>query len=473
MISQPHLMLTAMVILMTSKMAITITATAGIVLSYTEAVIFQKAMGIPVFEAMYNRIDEFLVKSDMHIRFEPVSDAMKLRRQEMQAAEVSRLNANGGKVFLPELLTDFGDGWGSQVLATNIEVKPHNLRPDIFQKDVITMADALMSAYDSHGIDIQFSFWPTVSTKARVGSYAVSQIEGQHAEGLYGWVLTSGEKQASADFFWGPEWPNYVEVMKGMGPFKNKCAMLRDTDGNLSPTTAQECIDHWFTIFGGKNVHLMTDVAVMVSGKEYISFNWKSNMYDLWEVTQKNPADDAKYPVYDIKVAVAPLTSTHFGYQIADCGLCHSMDNIHLNGDSPVLPDNTEPYFCASCHGNNGAPIGHGETGRCFWCHSNDKLMVNHGEASKLFKFDKVECYGETNSGTVLNGELGSCADRVKESSNIDTGKTHNQIHTSTDNGTTYGQLSDNKKLTTGNSDWKTSESFPDPYSCLTCHPNK
>ncbi|WOT06789.1 hypothetical protein [Shewanella youngdeokensis] len=434
---------------------------------------FQKAMGIPLHEAMYDRLDEFLVQPSMNIRFQPVSDAMKVRRQQMQTAEVDRFKANGGKVILPELLVNFGDGLGAQLIATNIEVKPYNLRPDIYQKDVITMADALMSAYESHGIGFKFSFWPTVSTNATVGSYAVSEIEGQHASGLYGWVLTSGESQAAADFYWGPEWPNYVEVMNGMGPFAGKCEMLRDTDGNLSAENAQECIDHWYAIFGGNNTHVMTDVSVMSNGKEYISFNWKDNMYELWEVTQKNTAEDGQYPIYDINEAIAPLAETHFGYGIADCGLCHSMDNIHLNGDSPVLPDNTEPYFCASCHGSNGAPVGHGETSRCFWCHSNDKLMANHGEASKLFKFEEVECYGETNLGTVLNGEMGSCADQVKLSLDINEGETHNQIHTSTDNGTTYGELDASKKLTTGNSDWRTSESFPDPYSCMTCHPNQ
>lgn len=429
----------------------------------------------PILDTLYERLDEFWVQPGMNIRFQPVSPTMRDRVKQMQKAETDRLKANGGKVILPVLNTMFLDGRTPEVMATNFEVKPYNLRPDVYQPGVLTLMDVLMTAHDEFGIDIRFGFWPTLSTGAQIDAYIITQVEGKRngSEGFSGWGFLAGEALSSLDFFNGPAWPKADELVNETAPFNNPtiCHFLRDDQGKLDETTAQECIDHWYSGYGGINLHRTADVSVMVNPKEFMALYFVGPEYgSKYEMTEHNVAYDGKFPIHDINEAVAPLEKTHFGWGVADCGLCHGLENTHLDGgDSPVLNDTTEPYFCASCHGGNGAPDGHGATLRCHFCHSKDKLMLNHGDASKNFRFDEVQCFGVTQKGNQLNGEMGSCADVVKSKDPY----TKDMLDLYTHNGTTYGEQDSNKQLTRGNSDWHTSETFPDPYSCMTCHPNK
>ncbi|QIZ76282.1 hypothetical protein [Ferrimonas lipolytica] len=432
----------------------------------------KKSNGIPALEPLYERMDELWVKDSMHLRFQPESDVMVERREQSLKAEVERFNANGGKVVLPELRVLFEGDSSYQVVAQNIEVKPYNLRPDVFQQDVITVLDVVLTAHDEYGVKFGVNFWPTIATNSDVGAYAVTSIDDNRAHGFYGWILYRGEDFTSKDFnFYKPnlEWPLATDLQTNAS-FASACEFLRDDNGALDDAAAQLCIDEWFNMFGGRNTHRMADTVPMVMPHEYVQFEWFSNMENAWEMAHRNYVPSDSKLIADIDDAIAPLDNTHFGWEIADCGLCHSIDNIHLNGDSPILPSSAEPYFCASCHGSNGAPEGHGEEARCFWCHSNDKLMANHGEASQPMYFDDVECSGTTKAkGINIDGLVGPCADAVKQTSP----SWHREIKDIADNSSAYIELELDKRITYGNSDWRTSESFPDPLSCMTCHPNK
>ncbi|WP_417348511.1 hypothetical protein [Ferrimonas sp.] len=430
----------------------------------------------PVLDTLYERLDEYWVQPEMNIRFQPVSPMMRERVKQMQKAEADRLKANGGKVILPSLVLAYLDGRkGPQLPASNFEVKAYNLRPDVYQPGVITIADAMMTAYHEYGVDIRFGFWPTLSTGATIDAYIITQADGVRngSEGFSGWGWVAGEAQSALDFFNGPAWPKAQELVEGSAPYDNPtiCHFLRDEHGLLTEETAQECIDMWYSAYGGINLHRTADVSVMVNPKEFVQLYWVGPDYgSKYEMTEHNIAGDGKFPIHDVAQAVAPLQSSHFGWGIADCGLCHGKENTHLDGgDSPVLGEITEPYFCASCHGGNGAPQGHGAIVRCHFCHSKDKLMLNHGEASKQYRFDEIPCFGVTQKGNELNGEMGSCADVVKSKDPY----TKDMLDGYSHNGTTYGEQDPSKQLTRGNSDWHTSETFPDPYSCMTCHPNK
>ncbi|ABV38599.1 hypothetical protein Ssed_3995 [Shewanella sediminis HAW-EB3] len=430
----------------------------------------------PILDTLYERLDEFWVQPEMNIRFQPVSQAMRDRVKQMQRAEADRLKANGGKVILPSLSLSYLDGRRApQFPASNFEVKAYNLRPDVYQPGVITLMDALMTAHHEYGVDIHFGYWPTLSTGATIDAYIITQVEGLRngSEGFSGWGWVAGEGQSAVDFFNGPAWPKAGELVNGTAPYDSKtiCHFLRDESGKLDETTAQECIDQWYSGYGGISLHRTADISVMVNPKEFVQMYWISSDYgSKYEMTEHNAFDNGLYPIYDIAEAAAPLESTHFGWGVADCGLCHGLTNTHLEGgDSPVLPDSTEPYFCASCHGGNGAPAGHGAVARCHFCHSKDKLMLNHGDASKNFPFDKVQCFGVTQRANELNGEMGPCADVVKSKDPT----TKDMLDLYRHNGTTYGQQAASKQLTRGNSDWHTSETFPDPYSCITCHVSK
>ncbi|MGS0681971.1 hypothetical protein ACVBIL_12485 [Shewanella sp. 125m-7] len=422
-------------------------------------------------EVLYERLDEFLVRDNLTLRFESFSPAMTERRQQIQKQQVERFTQYGGAI-VPEIVVDFDDGAGPVTVAKDIVAKPYNMRTDIYKPGSYTVMDLLMSAHDSGQVAIDFNFWPTLSTSANVGSYAVTGINGQRGQGLTGWTSRIGEKETFDDFF------DPIPLERGPGIIENiinsgtkHCSWLVE-DERHTTESATLCYEEWGNLFGGPHIHVMKDVWVSRYPPSTLKFIWLNKMPFTWNPTEQNVAGDSKYPVYDIEQAIAPLDETHFGWKVADCGMCHSIDNIHLEGDSPALPDSAEPYFCASCHGNNGATAGHGENSHCFWCHSKDLKMVNHGDASINRTFGDVACI-ELNTGEADPSKKGPCS----TTSNYQQVLPYPILLPHDQAGNYENKFPDVKfsdKLTTlGNSDWHTSQSFPDPYSCVTCHVNK
>ena len=76
------------------------------------------------------------------------------------------------------------------------------------------------------------------------------------------------------------------------------------------------------------------------------------------------------------------LGSGHPGWQTPDCRSCHSRAH---NADKV-------PGQCAECHGNNGAPEGHGETDGCDSCHADD--IAWHGNADQFPIEYRNGCHG-------------------------------------------------------------------------------
>lgn len=445
-------------------------------------------------ETVYDRLDETLIRDQTIIRIMPTSPAYRDRMWQTQKAEVDFKAANGGKVMLAEITLDMDDTDGYvdesiHTIAKDIEVKAYNLRTDIYREGVITQLDHVISAavasVDTGEADFGFTYWPTLSTRAKLGSYVMNSIDGVRAEGLDGWNYAAGMNDYTLDIILNTaNYPNALDIVNNVydgkdSDFARECKWLREDDGSITEDNAQICIDHWYGTFGGNKLHVALDNMVRNHGMEYIYFSWVKKMFWIYGTTELNSVNEERqngselYPIAvnemveiaDISKAIAPLTEDHFGWNVADCGLCHTISEIH-QGDSAIVPEKTQPYYCASCHGNNGAPQGHGETTRCFWCHSEDKAMANHGDASQWFDFADVEC-AENSSvnpfGFSLSvGGTGSCADNV-QSPFVDKVRW---------NGERYNDLAPSKTRTRGNSDWHTSETFPDPYSCVTCHVN-
>lgn len=141
------------------------------------------------------------------------------------------------------------------------------------------------------------------------------------------------------------------------------------------------------------------------------------------------------------------LDESHFGWKIADCSLCHN-ENKDPNGHGgfswPVNHaagfNNIQPYYCATCHGNNGAPEMHSYTASCFWCHSQDKTPSNHGEASAKMTITKEDSVPNKVSRRGLYNRLNADFEL-------------------------YDDIIEGK-----NNFYSRTLSFPDPYSCATCH---
>ncbi|QIZ76255.1 hypothetical protein [Ferrimonas lipolytica] len=419
-------------------------------LAYTEGDFKRDGGGEP--EATYERTEEWMLRPNVEVRMQPYSQAMTDRREWVQAREVARLAEHGGKVVIPEVVADFGDGRGYVAIAHDVEVKAYNLRPDLWQPGTLSMTDLMMTLHHEYGIDVGLTFWPTLGTGSNVESYAITSINGQRARGFEGWSMHTGEHDAGSDFFKDLDFfENETVPLEAMvGSDGKYCTWLPQP---LSADDASDCKADWGERFGGNTNHQMPDTWLLTYPHEIVEYKWAA-MWPMWENTEQNVPEDGKFSIYDISQAVAPLTEDHFGWKIADCSLCHSIDNIHLNGDSPILPSTAEPYFCASCHSNNGAPQGHGEESRCHWCHSNDLLMPNHGKASLKVNANTVEC------AEGLSQEQGPCAnhDGIKK----------RPVHDAARNLDKY----DDTLKVLGNSDWVTDQQFPDPYSCLTCHTN-
>ncbi|MBW3138249.1 hypothetical protein KUV56_01765 [Ferrimonas balearica] len=457
------------------------------------------------FETVYDRLDEMLVRHQTEIRIMPTSPEYRDRMWASQKAEVDFKKANGGKVMLSEITLDMDDTDGyidSSIhpIATNIEVKAYNLRTDVYRPGVITQLDYVIAAAEASATtgeaDFGFTYWPTLSTGSQLGSYVMNRINhpltghdganGLRAEGLDGWNYAAGMEEFTLDVMLDDHYSvspkQFIEDADGK--YAKECKWLREDDGSITEDNARNCLDHWGGTFGGNKLHIALDNMVRNHGMNYIYFSWVKKMFWIYGTTEINSVNEDRqngnvelFPIAvnevvdiaDISKAIAPLTEDHFGWKIADCALCHGEDEIHLaNGELDLV--NTAPYACAACHGANGAPDAHGETARCFWCHSEDESMANHGDASKWFDFSEVECAetaaeNPTPMPALTVGGTGSCADNVRD---INGG--HGFVNKQRWDGTRYNDLPAGVTRTRGNSDWHTSETFPDPYSCVTCH---
>lgn len=402
----------------------------------------------PEGERNYERMDQFWIKPGMNIRFQSFSPEMTQRRHWVQDREMARLAESSGKVIVPTF-TVMPPPPMTPTVIKDLEVTPHNMRPDIFQPGVITKMDVFLSAADS-GVDIAFNYWPSLSTGAKVGSFALFRAQGVPSQVGRGWTTLYGEHAVQNDFS------------------RNTICDFSSQGLSVSP---EHCRHDWTSRFGGNVIHLMSDVWVMNQPTEFVLAGFK-DMYKTWgmpefsgkdRVERDFSKDEDGSDIMTLQVFDLPednqgpvLRPTHFGWGIADCSECHneSKDPLGHGGQSwPINSsdgfDETQPYYCATCHSNNGAPKAHGESARCFWCHDSDKNRPkHHGDAStqRLFQGDELKGNSHIyNSPTEIAALPRDMMGNYKE---------YDKIWNSV------------------NSDWNMSKTFPDPYSCMTCHQN-
>ncbi|WP_229360325.1 hypothetical protein [Ferrimonas sediminicola] len=415
----------------------------------------------PQGELTYSRMDQFWIQPGMTIRFQPFSPEMTARRRWAQDREMARFEEAGGKVIVPTLMfNNFKENEQPKVIS-NLEVTAHNMRPDIFQPGVITKMDVFLSAADA-GQDILFNYWPTLSTGAKIEHFALFRVNGVASDVGRGWTTGYGEKAIIKDF-----------------TRNSRCDFSSPEGGNMDLVVDPEhCRIDWRTNFGGWAVHVMSDVWVMNQPVEYVYAEIKSH-YKVWgmpeysgkEIMERDfsKAEDGS-DIMTLQVFELPseqdgtplLRETHFGWGIADCTECHNEQKQpqgHGGHNWPVNSsdgfDETQPYYCATCHGSNGAPAGHGETARCFWCHdTKENRPLHHGDASTQRRYQASK--GEVKS----NPYIYNTNSPKKELNALPRDSMGN-----------YEEYTD--LMSSVNSDWDMSRVFPDPYSCMTCHPSQ
>jgi len=489
-------------------------------------------------EALYRRLELTHVQPNAGIVLRSHSQAMTTRREAVQLDQAERRRKSQAEhgpntVVIPKVkIAPIGQ---AELEFHDVVVTPHNLRPDIYKKDgAITIADLLLSMDDQGLIDIGFTFWGTLGSDVSVQHFFLNEINGQKAYGLVGYLHDTGVSWAQGDFS-----AKYIPTFQpvGMGVMPSYCDWtgqdspygqldeqgkpLQVADGKIdldNPECDPETTDirDWFT---DKGYHFFSDVWSLDYPGDFVAVK-NMSMYVLFaEEESQRVADDHQWPIYDTDEAEVPLTSTHFGWGIADCGSCHSLDEIHVEGDKGALGVNptpvyirdhvtsyplstgqekvVAPYQCAQCHGSNGAPNGHGEVARCFWCHSEEFVPNNHGAISKHTTFGSLT--SETQPGgndpdifisagaaidvpttdaeavAVIEQEYKDKYSDYLLPNSMPTAPINFNFLAPHDDVNWEGRWGFYKKdmpIRT-NSDWYTDPTFPDPYSCVTCHKNR
>ncbi|QIZ75669.1 hypothetical protein [Ferrimonas lipolytica] len=493
-------------------------------------------------EALYIRLENMLVQPNSGLNFRKYSKMMTKRRLKVQQtqAEIKAASApsyysdDTDVIVVPVVdiqpIATLGVAGGPLSRFNNVEARSHNLRPDIFKKDqAITMADVLLSMREQGLIDVGFSYWGKLEAGVDVQHFLVNEINGSRGSGVHGYVISTGVSWSMHDFSskfivsqqLGSDEASplgtditkasYCDHTGTSNPADPNDTSTNYPDGKIdavgNAATFEECdpettdISDWYA--DGES-HIFSDVWLMNYPGDYM---WVGNfnMYDFYPTGESQRwVGDEKWPIYDINDAIEPLTEEHFGWGVADCGNCHSLDGIHVDGDistalgvnpTPVdvldvgvqsypVDDPTElqvaPYQCAECHGSNGAPKGHGETGRCFWCHAEDYQPTGHGTINDYV--NRMVDGGNSSDLTFRTYEVvdvdsmdaDGIADLEVQLENDFATDVNLGIYPPTEGISWegyWGTYPDDMKVRTNN-DWTTDPVYPDPYACVTCHVN-
>jgi len=126
------------------------------------------------------RMDHYLIKEKTTI---------EIIQYGVYRDEIERINENQGKIIIPEVIIE---GETDILQFTDLEVLPHDLRSDIFQPDVITAIDVILTLGDEGNISYDLQWYDTVGTAGIVRSYYVQQINDDESYDRCGFVYEEG-----------------------------------------------------------------------------------------------------------------------------------------------------------------------------------------------------------------------------------------------------------------------------------------
>jgi hypothetical protein len=135
------------------------------------------------------RMDHYLIKEKTSIEIMQKEASYINQIYDVYREEIERLNENNGKVIIPEVIIE---GKTDTIQFTDVEVQPHNLRSDIFQPDVITAIDVILTLGDEGNISYDLQWYDTVGTAGIVRSYYVQRIDDDESYDRCGFVYEEG-----------------------------------------------------------------------------------------------------------------------------------------------------------------------------------------------------------------------------------------------------------------------------------------
>ncbi len=105
-------------------------------------------------------------------------------------AEAERLKANKDKILIPEVLIRT---LNQNLKFTNVEVKSHRIRSDMFKPDVITSADIMLSLAQKGKLSLDL-LWRDQFGQTLVQGYYFIRFNDESAHGRAGFTYSLGEK---------------------------------------------------------------------------------------------------------------------------------------------------------------------------------------------------------------------------------------------------------------------------------------
>jgi len=109
--------------------------------------------------------------------------------------EVNRKKSNQGKIIIPNVTIKSKSG---QLRFTDVEVKAHHLRKDIFQEGVVTAIDVILSLGDEDKLNYDLQWYDSIGSAEVVRSYWANRINQDVARGKCGFVYEAGPVEFKA-----------------------------------------------------------------------------------------------------------------------------------------------------------------------------------------------------------------------------------------------------------------------------------
>ena len=136
------------------------------------------------------RMDHYPYKDEIYIKIFEDDKEMIESIHETFKEEIKRKKENNETVIIEKV---FIRGPNNDLTFENVEVTPHNIRNDMFQPDVITALDVIMSLGDQDKLKYDVKWYESIGTAKIVKNYYVEKINEDVAHGRRGFVYENGD----------------------------------------------------------------------------------------------------------------------------------------------------------------------------------------------------------------------------------------------------------------------------------------
>ena len=144
------------------------------------------------------RMDHYPYKDKMVLNLVRQSEDYLEAIYETYRDEVNRRKENDGKIIVPEVIIVLKN---ETLIFEDVEVKAHNLRPDMFQQGVVTAIDTILSLAEAGEISYDLQWYESIGSAGVVKSFWVNRINDDQSQGRCGFVYEAGDRVF--DFFRG------------------------------------------------------------------------------------------------------------------------------------------------------------------------------------------------------------------------------------------------------------------------------